>query len=83
MKLSLTARLLLAGTLVLTAFLGVTGLILDHAFRDYAGVTEFMKTQGVIQPALQEELGRLRRGGIPVDIIFEQGPEVVLGTTTP
>jgi hypothetical protein len=50
---------------------------------DYAGVTEFMKTQGVIQPALREELGRLRRGGIPVDIIFEQGPEVVLGTTTP
>lgn len=36
MKLSLTARLLLAGSVVLTAFLGVTGLTLDRAFRDYA-----------------------------------------------
>jgi hypothetical protein len=46
---------------------------------DYAGVTEFMTSQGVIQPALQADLARLRSGGIPVDIIFEQGPEVVLG----
>src|SRR3569833_2159325 len=33
---SLTTRLLLAGSIVLTAFLGVTGYTLDHAFRDRA-----------------------------------------------
>ena len=47
MKLSLTARLLLAGTLVLTAFLGVTGLILDHAFRDYAEQSLQQRLQAV------------------------------------
>ena len=36
MKFSLTSRLLLAGTIVLSAFLGLTGLILDRAFSDYA-----------------------------------------------
>src|SRR3569832_262324 len=33
---SLTTRLLIAGSIVLTAFLGVTGYTLDHAFRDRA-----------------------------------------------
>ncbi|MCP4043654.1 MAG: histidine kinase, partial [Gammaproteobacteria bacterium] len=32
--LSLNSRLLLAATLVLAAFLGLTGLILDQAFRE-------------------------------------------------
>ena len=36
MKLSLTSRLLLAGSIVLTAFLGLTGLILDRTFSKYA-----------------------------------------------
>lgn len=36
MKLSLTSRLLLAGSVVLTAFLGVTGFTLDRAFNEYA-----------------------------------------------
>jgi hypothetical protein len=44
---------------------------------DYAGVTAFMTTQGVIGPQLQADLQRLSRGGIPVDIVFEQGMEVL------
>src|SRR3569833_2316739 len=31
---SLTARLLIAGSIVLASFLGITGYTLDHAFRD-------------------------------------------------
>ncbi|MGH2823129.1 MAG: hypothetical protein ACREWE_04750 [Gammaproteobacteria bacterium] len=34
--LSLNARLLIAASVVLTAFLGLTGLTLDRAFRDSA-----------------------------------------------
>jgi len=44
---------------------------------DYAGVGTFMTNYGVIKPALQGDLGRLSRLGIPVDVVFEQGPEVL------
>jgi two-component system sensor histidine kinase PhoQ len=63
LKLSLTARLLLAGTLVLTAFLGVTGLILDHAFRDYAEQSLQQRLQavtvGLVAAAVPDEHGNL------------------------
>ena len=44
---------------------------------DYAGVVEFNQRLGVIRPALQADLDRLRSKSIPVDIIFEQGMEVL------
>jgi hypothetical protein len=44
---------------------------------DYAGVTTFNAEMGVIRPALQKDLRRLENAGIPVDIIFEQGMEVL------
>ena len=44
---------------------------------DYAGVTAFNAEMGVIRPALQEDLRRLGSAGIPVDIIFEQGMDVL------
>jgi hypothetical protein len=44
---------------------------------DYAGVTRFMTERGKLSPLLQQDLGRLGSKGIPVDIIFEQGPEVL------
>ena len=44
---------------------------------DYAGVTRFMAERGKLSPVLQQDLGRLGSKGIPVDIIFEQGPEVL------
>lgn len=42
---SLTTRLLIAGSIVLAAFLGITGYTLDHAFRD--------KTEQSLQERLQ------------------------------
>jgi len=44
---------------------------------DYAGVTQFMTERGKLSPALQQDLARLGSGGIPVDVVFEQGPEVL------
>ena len=44
---------------------------------DYAGVTRFMAERGKISPTLQQDLTRLGTRGIPVDIVFEQGPEVL------
>ncbi|MDB4506260.1 Zn-dependent hydrolase [bacterium] len=44
---------------------------------DYAGVSELVKTKGVIGPQLQSELDLLTEKGIPVDVIFRQGPEVL------
>jgi hypothetical protein len=44
---------------------------------DYAGVTSFMAEPGKLSPILQEDLRRLGSKGIPVDIIFEQGPGVL------
>jgi hypothetical protein len=42
---------------------------------DYAGVTRFMAERGRLSTMLQQDLGRLGSKGIPVDIVFEQGPE--------
>jgi hypothetical protein len=44
---------------------------------DYAGVTEFYASKGVIDPALRRDLDRLKTAKIPVDIVFEQGAEVL------
>ena len=44
---------------------------------DYAGVTRFMAQRGKLSPVLQQDLARLGSQGIPVDIVFEQGPEVL------
>jgi len=40
---------------------------------DHAGATELTNTRGVIGPQLQEDLDRLTRANIPVDIVFRQG----------
>ncbi len=47
---------------------------------DYAGVTQFMQTMGVVRPELGEELAALSNKGIPVDVIFEQATPA---TTSP
>ncbi len=44
---------------------------------DYAGVVRFMTERGKLSPMLQQDLARLESKGIPVDIVFEQGPEVL------
>jgi hypothetical protein len=44
---------------------------------DYDGVVAFMEEYGAIRPQLQADLDRLARAGIPVDIVYEQGMEVL------
>ncbi|MDX2207815.1 MAG: hypothetical protein SFU57_09255 [Gemmatimonadales bacterium] len=44
---------------------------------DYAGVQAWMDSVGGIRPTLQGDLDRLAAAGIPVDIIFEQGTQVL------
>lgn len=44
---------------------------------DYAGVTRFMAERGKLSATLQQDLERLGSQGIPVDIVFEQGPELL------
>ncbi len=44
---------------------------------DYDGVTALMAEKGKIGEQLQADLDRLNAAGIPVDIIFEQGLEVL------
>jgi hypothetical protein len=44
---------------------------------DYEGVRRFMTERGVIPAELQGDLDRLGTKGIPVDIVFEQGMDVL------
>ena len=44
---------------------------------DYEGAKNLVKEYGVIKPQLQKDLDRISAEGIPVDIVFEQGPEVL------
>lgn len=44
---------------------------------DYQGVDTLVKTSGVIGETLAADLARLEAAGIPVDIVFKQGKEVL------
>lgn len=44
---------------------------------DYEGVAALVKAYGHIKPELQADLDRLSQKGIPVDIVFEQGADVL------
>ena len=44
---------------------------------DKAGVEKLQKEKAVISTILQSDLDRLSKKGIPVDIIFEQGVDVL------
>jgi len=44
---------------------------------DYEAAIKLVKEQGVILPDLQADLDKLSELGIPVDIVFEQGPELL------
>ena len=46
---------------------------------DYEGAGRFLAEKGVVPPQLQEDLDRLTQRGIPVDIVYEQGPSVLFG----
>lgn len=44
---------------------------------DYAGAANLVNKKGVIGPQLQAELDRLTEKGIPVDVVFRQGVQVL------
>jgi hypothetical protein len=44
---------------------------------DYAAVAAFVEEMGNVGPALQADLDRLAAAAIPVDIVFEQGSDVL------
>ncbi len=44
---------------------------------DYAAASRFLAERAVVSPAVQRDLDRLGSRGIPVDIIFEQGVDVL------
>jgi len=44
---------------------------------DYAGVQKLVGELGVIRPQLAEDLARLKRSNIPVDVTFTQGKSVL------
>lgn len=56
----------------------LSGLILTlQGDGDYEGVTKLMEEKGNVNADLQASLDRLNTAGIPVDIVFEQGTEVL------
>jgi len=44
---------------------------------DYNAAKKLVEEKGIIKPQLQADLNKLSEAGIPVDIVFEQGPEVL------
>lgn len=44
---------------------------------DYDGVVKLVEEKGIISPDLQRDLNKLSKANIPVDVIFEQGIEVL------
>ncbi|MDQ7948138.1 MAG: Zn-dependent hydrolase [Pedobacter sp.] len=44
---------------------------------DKAAVENAQKQRGIIEPELQKDLDRLSKKGIPVDLVFEQGVDVL------
>ncbi len=52
-------------------------LLTLQANGDYDGAVELSTTRGIIGDALKADLDRLTAAGIPVDIVFEQGKDVL------
>jgi hypothetical protein len=44
---------------------------------DKAGVEAVLKEKGIVKPDLRSDLDKLKEKGIPVDIVFEQGVDVL------
>ena len=60
------------------AIAALSGLILTlQGDGDYDAVGELLRDQGVVPENLEDDLERLTSAGIPVDIVFEQGPAVL------
>lgn len=61
-----------------TASTELTQLILKlQGDGDYDATKKLIAEMGVIKSQLQSDLDRLSEAGIPIDIVFEQGPEML------
>jgi hypothetical protein len=61
-----------------TAMNDLSNLILTlQGNGDKAGVEALQKSKALVNPTLQKDLNRLQQKGIPVDIVFEQGIDVL------
>jgi hypothetical protein len=61
-----------------TAMNDLSNLILTlQGNGDKAGVEALQKDKAVVKPDLQNDLNKLQQKGIPVDIVFEQGVDVL------
>jgi hypothetical protein len=61
-----------------SAMNGLSKLILSlQGNGDKAAVEKLQKEKAVVSPELQTDLDRLSKKGIPVDIVFEQGVDVL------
>jgi len=61
-----------------TAMFGLAEEILKiQGDGDYAAAQKELEENGFIREELQKDLDRIGEAGIPVDIVFEQGPEVL------
>ncbi|MBT8337534.1 MAG: Zn-dependent hydrolase, partial [Gemmatimonadetes bacterium] len=59
---------------------GLSELILTlQGDGDYEGVDALLAERGTVPADLQADLDRLADEGIPVDVVFEQGPSVLFG----
>jgi len=60
------------------AIAGLSDIILRlQGDGDKEGVKALMAKDGKVTPALQKDLDKLSTAGIPVDVVFEQGPDVL------
>ena len=61
-----------------TAMTDLTRLILKlQGDGDYDGAVQLMKEKGIVGANLQADLDRLSNANIPVDVVFEQGSDVL------
>ena len=61
-----------------TAMTELSNLILTlQGNGDYEGVAKLVAEMGIVTEELQADLDRLSSADIPVDVIFEQGTEVL------
>ena len=44
---------------------------------DYEAAKQWVETDGIVKPDLQADLDRINASGIPVDVVFEKGKEVL------
>jgi len=44
---------------------------------DYEAAKEWVLAEGIIKPALQDDLGRINAANIPVDVVFEKGKHLL------